>query len=257
MKQRLDEYLDGLLSGEDRAAFEREMARDPALAEAARVQGAIDADLRAGLAYEPRVGGAPALRLAGGGQLPVTTAPAAPRVAGRVGDWKRQAAAVAALVMLAAGVIWMNLSPGPRGPAAGAIAEISPETAFTNLVAGGFKPEFVCTTDVEFAKAVKDRFGQALLVAATPSVELLGWAYDAGYRTRVLGDMSLILMAKAEGREVIVLMDKVEHDRAMPPPTAAGLHLHRRVVGRMVVYEVSHAATPVILDKVYDPEAGK
>ncbi len=90
-----------------------------------------------------------------------------------------------------------------------------------------------------------------------PTIELLGWAYDAGYRTRVLGNESLILMARSDGHEVIVLMDKLASDRPLPAPTAPGVHLHRRVVGQMVVYEVSRSATPLVADKVYDPEAKK
>ena len=251
----LDLYLDGLLPGDRAAAFERALAADPALAEQVRVQRGIDAGLREGLRYEQR----PALRLAGGGASANRTEmrPASQAMGRGHGEWKRQVWAVAALVVLAAGVIWMNLTPSGVPRANNPILDIAPDAAFSNLLSSGFKPQFVCTTDEAFAKAVRERFGQALLVAATPSVELLGWAYDAGYRTRVLGNESLILMARSDGHEVIVLMDTLASDRPLAAPTAPGVHLHRRVVGQMVVYEVSRSATPLVADKVYDPDAKK
>ena len=247
----LDLYLDGLLSADRAAAFERAMAADPALAEQVRSQRAIDAGLRQAFAYEPRhaLGRTPAPQA-----TPQHSAAAGMSL--RLADWRRQAFAVAALVVLAAGVIWMNLTPGSarRGDA---IKDLPPDTAYVNLIASGFAPQFVCTTDEAFAKAVRERFGQALLVATTPSLELLGWAYDAGYRTRVLGNDSLILMAKVDGKEVIVVMDRLTTDRPLAQPTTPDIHLHRRVVGQLVVYEVSRSATPLVADKIYDPDAKK
>ncbi|MFN0012833.1 MAG: anti-sigma factor family protein [Phycisphaerales bacterium] len=252
MNDQLDLYLDGMLDPAAHAAFEQRLRTDPALREQAALQGRIDTDLRDELAYQRQS----ALRLA----APTGTQPALPplprpaHASGAARAWPRQVFALAAVLALGALAIWFNLSP-PAQPRD--IEDLPPDTAYARLVAAGFTPQFVCTTDEAFAKAVKDRFGQALLVAATPSVQLLGWAYDAGYRTRVLGNESLILMAKVGGSDTIVIMDKLTNDRSMPAPTAPGLYMHRRVVGSMVVYEVSRSPSPVIADKVYDPDAGK
>lgn len=255
MNDRLDLYLDGLMTDDERRAFEREVAADPALQAQVQAQRDIDSALRSEFAYDHR----PVLRLAGSDRgAPPTPArnnpaevffPTAPKP--RL-DWRRQLIAVAALIVLGSVVIWLNLT---SGPGTAPVRDISPEAAYLTLHSSGFEPAFVCTTQPEFAKAVKDRFGQALVASASPTLQLVGWAYGTGYQGRLISDKTLILMAKVDGHETIVLMDRLERDRSQPAPTRPELKMQRRVVGQMVLYEVTDADKTSLADMLFDPDA--
>lgn len=247
---RVARYLDGVLPPEERAEFERALAASDELKRELELQRGLDDSIRRAIPYTPRQirfdlpSTAPDLRLAG--TEPETVASRPVRESRGIPARWRWYAAAAALLLVAATAI--NLLVRERVPL------IPPDQVYTRLVSGGFRPEFVCTTEEEFAKAVRDRFGQALVSRAAESIALIGWAYNDQYQGRLIGFRTLVLMARVEGDPVIVLMDHADQDRSLSVPDHLGLRLFRRRVGGLVCYEVTPRLQPEILPRLFDPD---
>lgn len=98
---------------------------------------------------------------------------------------------------------------------------VPPSQVYQKLVDHGFVPEFVCTTQPEFIKTVRERFGTGLGLREEPAgLEILGWAYGDAYEGRVVGDKTLILMARINTRPTLVLIDRLRDDRTIEDPAA-------------------------------------
>ncbi len=235
-----EDFLDGLLGPDDEAAIEKQVTSDPRLAREASLQGRIDRELKDMYAYdESRAPVFPA--------EPEVEAPAPIVFPGRNRMWRGMAIA-AALLLVGIGVRVAVFSGGPVGRTVG------PEKVYAKLISRGFQPEFVCTTDEEFKKATKDRLGTPLLMASASNIQLLGWAYNAGFPGKLIGDSTMLLLAKVDSKEVLVMMDQVASDRELKLPAGSGLYLHRRVVGSIVNYEISPFETAKIVDRLSVPQ---
>lgn len=235
-------YLDGLLEGDALRAFEERLQKDEALRRAVEEHRAIDLRIRRAYAV-------PALRLDLAPRADSPGGPAAFRM--RV---PMRALAYAAVVALAVvgGWLWMNPPKFTSRP-----AQVSTGQVFQRLSSKGFKPDFVCTTDTEFNAAIKERFGQGLLIAAAPNIELIGWAYSGGKAGYVISDDELILMARVDGRDTLVFMDRKGRERRVKKDPPPGMKIFRREVGDLVLYEVTPSDQPTLLDRAFDPAQGK
>ncbi len=156
--------------------------------------------------------------------------------------------------------------PGPK--------EIAPSEVYQRLTAHGFVPEFVCTEPVEFAKTIKDRFGTALGLRDVPDgLEVVGWAYTDQYNGRVIGEKTLILMAKVQTLPTLVFIDFARDDRTLSDPRAlmgnwtggdiknpmslqakpradGKLTLFRKQTGNLVLYELTPCEQPELLGRL-------
>jgi len=233
----LDLYLDGMLSGEDLHTFERLLESDPEL----RVQLDQAVAVEQGL---KRTFAAPHVA------MPDERAAAPAPI--KISSWRNRVMLIAATIMLTLGLglIVMNLLPPPKQP----VRQLAPDAVYQSLVDAGFKPHFVCTTDEEFSSTVRQQFGQPLLVGSSSNVTLLGWAYGSGYSGQTLSDKTLILMATVDGVETLMLMDNLENDKNLTIKAASGLHLHKRILGDLVLYEVTPSETPTLLQRAYNPD---
>ncbi|MBC7835981.1 MAG: hypothetical protein H7Y88_12910 [Phycisphaerales bacterium] len=249
----LELYLDGLLEGVALAAFEAELARNPALRRQVELQSSIDAQLAAGF-RPPSAASLPAASFTAGSAPADAIAPGTAPMAGRispapssVGRRLRYYAAAAAILLSLAGSwsVYVNLTAPKFGV-------VTPQAVYQRLVSSGFNPEFVCTTDEAFVAALVDRFGQggAVVMEPTPSIELVGWAYANGYEGVTISPDTLVLMARVEGEPVIVLMDKASRDRTLKKPELESLDMFRRTVGGLVLYEVTSVGGPRIIDRL-------
>ncbi|MEZ6235828.1 MAG: hypothetical protein R3B68_16715 [Phycisphaerales bacterium] len=235
----LDRYVDGLMEGDERAAFEARLRGDAALRAEVELQRRIDGRLRAMYAPPARIGLPGRAGVEAGGARDDD----GPRLVGATGPSRKRwvplaVAAMLALVVGGGGGYWWFVvgTPAPfRQP-----AEI-----YAAVAARGFEPEWVCTTDEEFVEAVRGRFGRAVLLpVATPGVEVIGWAYG----TPVLTNRTATLMTRVDGHEVLVLIDKGESDvnlrqageaAGASPGPFSGLRLYKRRLNGLVLYEVS------------------
>jgi len=225
----IDAYLDGLLSPADIKAFEERLVHDASLREQLRVQREIDARLQGLFAYP----GAPA--------SPAVLASIRP---GRIRRFAWPAAIAAAILLAVAGVqmytAYLRANPFKIRPV---------HEYYAALVDAGWKPAWVCHSDQEFADMVNFHLGSAVVVPLNaPGVELMGWSYaDNARHGTPIGQQTLSLLTRVEGRNVLVLMDRDSSDRRLRVPASSGLHLHRREVNGVVLYELSPFADARVL----------
>jgi hypothetical protein len=226
---RIEEYLDGQLSPRDRAAFDAAMAQDAALSAEVALQRRIDAALAR--RFEHKGEGPRKLTL-----KPQKTVEAARR------RWVLPAwIGLAAAVAVAAITYWSTSRPDPLLR--------SPQFVYDVLQSRGFKPEWTCKDDQEFAAAVNERLGEPLLVPmSTPGVKLVGWAYADNYAGYALSEKGMVLITKVADDHVLVLMDRKRKDRELSVPPESGLHLFRREVGDLVLYEITPRKKPAVLE---------
>lgn len=208
----LDAYLDGVLSPAERAEFEAALRNRPDLRAQVEAQGMIDASIHRVAAWEP--------------------AERARRVRG-----PRWYAAAAGILLAVAAALWFL---APR------LIETRVESLYRTTLATGFQPQMECTTDEQFRAWVWQNYRQGLAPAPDhPGVEFVGWTYSD-----ILGPYSAVLLAREHGREVLVLMQRVERVKGYEPmgPIFSGLRMRRRDVGMLRLYEVSRVGGAQVLD---------
>lgn len=251
MIDRLEMYLDGLLEGAALAAFEREVGVNAELRAEVEAARRVESVLRASMS-PPQAIALPALDRA------VESAPLKFDAAGSGGKPKRAPAwrwagyAAAAAIGLAAVAWYSNTVPNPSAKPVLTAMQVLEETRRT-----GFTPVFVCKDDAEFAATVKNRFGTAMLVAAQEGVAVLGWAYSDTYAGEIVSNNTLVLMAKVDGREVLVFMDKAPGARTLSlGERPDGYRVFKKELGGLVLYELSPFDRARVLDACYVPPGG-
>lgn len=242
----IDPYLDELLSAADRKAFELELDRRPDLRSAVDHQQAIDAALKR-LVSPPseeqlnliadRADEAGRRRISPGRGWQVVArrlAVAAALAGGAFGAWQ----------------IWDFVRPGARST--------NPymqqpwrsfEAVYRDKIADGFQPAWICKDDKEFEDSFWAVHRQRLQLHELPQgTKALGLAYCNSLTPR-----TSYLLAQAGGERLIVFVDRIERDTQQPAP--AGLHLFRRQIGKLVLYELSPLDEAALLHRFYDPDA--
>lgn len=122
------------------------------------------------------------------------------------------------------------------------------QTVYHDLVSEGFEPLWVCKDDQEFADSFRSVYHQALLLPEMPpGTTTLGLSYCNSLTAR-----TTCLLATAGGEPVVVFVDRIERDH--PQPVPEGLHVHRRQIGRLVLYELSPMEEPAVLPWFFNPD---
>ncbi len=240
-EDKFDDFLDRLLGPEDEAAMTRQVASDPKLAKEARLQDQVDAELKAMYSYDESR--APVFPSEASAPIPFPKAQHT-----RPNRMWRSMAIAAALLLVGIGVrLSVFSSSGVTS------RTVSPEKVYAKLMSRGFEPEFKCTSPDDFKRVTKERLGTSLAMAEAPNIELMGWAYNAGFPGKLIGDHTMLMLTKVDSKEVLVMMDYAASDRPLSIPAGSGLYLHRKVVGPVVNYEISPFATSKILDRLSMP----
>ncbi|MBC7771136.1 MAG: hypothetical protein H7210_01445 [Pyrinomonadaceae bacterium] len=253
----LDAFLDGLLSPEEMLTIGRVLENETASKSTMQLQQGIDRVLR-----EQFCGGAMKLNL----PVSVSESTAAPTPASRTesaplkfpvaasaskrSPFMRALTAIAAMMVVSVGALWGAgiIDAGMLGFTPSGL--VSPGTVYEKKVASGFQPEWKCTTDEEFREITEKAFAQSLLVASSPGIEVAGWAYyDA-----VLSADTHQLLVNAHGDPVMVFIDYKDKARTMSAPK--GMYIHKRVLGNVVMYELTGSKKPQVLELFYDPTQG-
>ncbi|MHC4415280.1 MAG: hypothetical protein ACYS0G_08355 [Planctomycetota bacterium] len=243
----IDAYLDGRLSGSERAAFERLIERRPERLAALERQQIIDEGLKRLMQPPSRERLRAIADRAVGRARPERGTP-------RRG-WRPVARRLAVAAALAGGAlgawqIWEFLRADSR---AGSPYKQQPwrslAAVYGDALVDGFRPAWICDDDQEFEDAFRTAYRQRLRLAElAPDTAVLGLSYCNSITPR-----TTCLLARARGRDVMVFVDRVERDVDQPPP--AGLHLFRRQVGKLVLYELSPLDEPAFLERFYGPDA--
>jgi hypothetical protein len=225
----IDTYLDGLLSPEDQTRAERALRENPRARAAVDMQRRIDESLVR--MFQPPAEAAP-LRM-----------PAARRFPARTVFW----AAAAAIVLAGVGVFTLLQRTGGTGP-----SPLAP--LYRSTIAAGFVPQEICTSSDKFADWCEYAYGQYLYPPEKhDGIEFVGWNY-----ANVVTMKSGVLLARVQGREVLVVIDRKYRDehpiKDSGDPT---LHSFRKEVGKVVLYEVTPLDKPSIIPILATTPPGK
>ncbi len=248
---RLDAYLDGVMTPDEHAAYQREIESDETLHDQVELQQDIDQSLRRLLAppsADRFTAGIAEVRQSKSHKLPT---PATKRDGGAV---PRRLAAAAAVVAGVFGgwLTWNALQPSsvsnPYGPWR------SIEVVYADSVANDMEPEWTCDTESEFADSIRSHFGQAAVFSfeLPDGMAALGLAYCNSISRR-----TVYLLAEVNDEPVIVFIDRVEADPGQTVDESSGLNLFNRRLGLLVLYELSPLEEPTLLQLFYDPDTDR
>ncbi|MBC8104975.1 MAG: hypothetical protein H7Z14_00160 [Anaerolineae bacterium] len=265
--ESIDAYCDDQMSSEKRSRFEEQLAREPALRDAVARQRQIDQSLQR--MFMPVIGAG----LGADAVLAKLKPPHAAEVPapsnGKVIHHSQHAthnvqprkfvrtplAIAAALVFLVCGpfAIWnawdafyqpskVAYEPKPVRPL---------DVAYRAEVESGFNCDWACKSQNEFGAYFAAGFGQPLQMKDPPAdVASIGLKYTGGITPNTIS-----YMARVQGQPVMVFADKLDADAAAGQTLAnpKGLHIYKRTIGPLVLYEVSPLDKPMLLDLFYTP----
>src|SRR5438128_378127 len=227
----IDAYLDGLLTDQERDEFLREMGAGGQLQAEIELQSQIDASL-AQVFAAPQV---PEHLL----QQLRESATAAQLTSHDRRRWLKTAALVAAATIVWATFGWYFFANrtewrhyNPNLPL---------ETIYEKCVADGFRPKWICEDKHEFASTFLARQGQALLLAdMPPGTKMEGLTYCGG-----ISRYTTTMLARIDGSPVMVFIDRASADtHPTLPPRELTLHLFRKLLGTLVIYELTPLNEP-------------
>ena len=245
---RLDAYLDGVMTPDQCAEFQREIESDDDLRKQIEIQKEIDQAFRR-LFQVPSAKRVPIVNTDLRESEPYTLPPTTKR------DWgavpRRWAAAAAIVAGVFGGwLMWNALRPAgvsnPYGPWR------SIEVVYADAVANNMEPEWTCDNELEFADSIRDHFGQAAVFSfeLPDGMAALGLAYCNSISRR-----TVYLLAEVNDEPVIVFIDRVERDSGPTVDETSGLNLFSRRLGLLVLYELSPLEKPALLQLFFDPDA--
>jgi hypothetical protein len=245
---QVDLYLDGLLTAEQAASFERVMAADPALAAQVKLQRQIDQSVARQFSYP--VGADPSIPQPHPQPQPQPI-PFRPRA---LPNWARTAGLGGIAACLA--IAYWVLNPTEQAPPVVAQARLSACDVYTQLEMANWVPSFTCKSDDEFVAAVAKRLGEGLLIPLnTVGVTLDGWGYADGYSGSPLSGDTMYLLTHVGDKRVLVLMDLKKNDATLNKGSCC-IKLFRREVGPFVLYEVTPDDQSKAIDAAIIPGAG-
>src|SRR5262249_236432 len=119
------------------------------------------------------------------------------------------------------------------------------DTIYAAQVADDFKPKWVCEDPHEFASTFKERQGQGLLLPPMPhATKMAGLTYCAG-----VSRYTTTMLARVNGKPVMVFVDRADADtHPAQPPASTKLHLFRKELGPLVLYELTPLDHPAVMD---------
>ena len=242
---KLDQYLDGVMDEPQRQQFERALAERGDLQHELRAQRAVNESLNrifrarydaAGLNGTGRSATAPSGvgingEVSGDSSIASITPASRSRRLPRLTPWRALAALVALGVLCWVGWSWYQSSSWARTP-------------LERLYAQGSNADWECKDEAEFIKTFQDKLGQGLKLTHTPDhVEIRGLKY-----AKVISPYTVVLCAKVDCRDAFVLVDVLAADKPLPLRERSRLHLFRREIGKLVLYELTPLEKPRLLD---------
>ncbi|MBK8914778.1 MAG: hypothetical protein IPM64_09310 [Phycisphaerales bacterium] len=228
-RERLDDYLDGRLSPAERAEFERDAAHSPSIAREREVQAQIDAGLHR--QFTPPSAEALLRRIQ-----------SRPRV---IPFWRRPALAAAAVLLLAVGGTvafrWL-VAETPLDP----LFRYQPRPlaqVYADERRSGFEPLWECREPAEFRKAFVEHLGTGMAFASVPTGAT---TWGVSYSATSLSRNSVLVLARIDGADILVIADRTEN-AAASVPVPAGLQVFRKEVDGLILYEISPLSDAQVL----------
>jgi hypothetical protein len=252
-RQSIDAYCDDQMPADMRARFEEQIVHEPALRDAIARQREIDQSLKR--MFTPALGaGADAIlaqltpqHAASNGKVHYAQQPVSRRKFVRM-----PLAIAAALVFLLCGpfAIWNTWETFHQPKSIGDPKPVRPlDVAYREEVKNGFNCDWECKSQSEFGAYFAAGFSQPLVMKDPPAeIVPVGLKYTGGITPN-----TLTYMAKVQGQPVMVFTDKIESDSGQTLANPKGLHIYKRTIGPLVLYEVSPLDHSTLLDLFYTP----
>jgi hypothetical protein len=234
----LDAYLDGTLGDQERHKMSRYISARPELQSEVNLQARIDEALRRSFAPSaPPAALLSKLRESAAARSAVVHMP------------RRRATliAVATAATIVWGVLaWQFLRKDSTTPHYNPNVPLA--TIYETRVTDGFHPMWVCDDPREFATTFLTRQGQGLLLATLPEgITMEGLTYCGG-----ISRYTTTMLARVDGAPVMVFVDRVSADtHPVQPAGNTNLHLFRKELGPLVLYELTPRDHPSLLDSLY------
>ncbi|MCZ6688928.1 MAG: hypothetical protein O7H41_04935 [Planctomycetota bacterium] len=223
LRDSLDRYIDGLLAGPERAAFERRLATDPDLAADLRTQRAIDSRLKETFSPPARVGGI------------------ARRVARQPASLGANAAAAVLIIGLRiAQGSWMG-RPAPE-PSEVEVAAPNITRVYAELAPTGPASLVGCQSEASLAPHFSEKYGQELFVRIDAELPIAGPFEVEGWPTLT------VLKTRSGKTPILILIDARSADPQPAVEAGGHLRLYRRDIGLFVIHELSPLPEPKCLD---------
>lgn len=230
---RVAAYVDDAMSPQERAQFEGELAVNAALREELELQTGLDASLNRLFDYslEHQAGaGSEAAKLPSpfvnrGGRAKVLR-------------WS----ALAAAVVLAGVGAWVAFRKDPN--------LIPPQQVWANMERANFVPNWRCEDEPTFRAYLNSRLGESFAINESAELKVVGWGYGTDYQFYAISEQTLTLINRVGDQHAVVLIDRAENDRTLKVPESTGLHLYKKRVGGLVLYEISPMPEPHVLPNV-------
>lgn len=240
-QDQLIAYVEGVLSPDERVAFERTLADSPQLQRQLQLMQQMDDSVRHGFAAPGfvKIDFEAARAAAAGESSPAGVAPASRM---RYAGWIAAAAAAAIVVVAAIQFI-------PQQPTR-AVATAS--GIYRAQVERGFVPDHVCTDDADFIQYTRNAFGVPLLAQNDARVQIVGWVYASPtiYGELGVSAESKIVLARADGKEVILLLDpKRGPGPKLDPAAGQQLKIFQTNVAGVEIFEITPLDRAVVSAK--------
>jgi hypothetical protein len=157
--------------------------------------------------------------------------------------------AAAALLCTVLVFAWTRTGRAPRGPDGHDGQQLGAlwAAAWQDAAARGFDAMSCCDPSLDVPTACSQRFGQALDLARSGAVALVGCS--CGTST---GGCVAILTRSAGGPVCVCVVPR-EHDPGVELPPDSGLQLARRELGGLVLYALAPAPASAVLDEFVVP----
>lgn len=256
-EEKLEAYLDGLLSPDERRIFEAELERDPELSQPVERQRAIDDSLRSLF---------PAPSLSDLHARVHSASLAAVGGSSNFGFHSRFSALAAAFVAYLAAGLWLfgsgpaeslndpelsGIQPVPDSPvdpslivACGIPGDWGSGYAELAESCGGSWSRFACSSFEDVLQESRRRLGHGISVRSDTQVAFLGSRPAAAF-----GD-ALVLVGRFEDRVLVVCVLPASSDPHPTTDPAGGLSIFRRELGPLILYEITPLDQPHLLDLI-------
>lgn len=250
LNDRLEAYLDGLMSVEQAAEFQRIVAGDPLLQQEIELQQGIDNSL--GRLFEaPAAPPCDILALAQQQPAPTDQQVVAERASAEPQPARTKNNARMWMIVIAASIAWVFAGVKLYDASTDdGYQEVALADIYEQCVDDGFQPKWVCDDDREFAETFLKRQGQPLLLKADSKNLMVGLAYLKGVSAK-----TTTMLAKVDGEPVLVFVDKLSRDTEPAKPSwGSGLNLYRQELDGLVLYELSPLDESRVLSSFYIPD---
>ena len=257
--KRINLYLDDLLDANERAQFEADLESDADLRRRFHQYRAIESSLQRQFEPPSATKLVSAIDTAENGTYSCERGGFKRRDTddnggGHAGGWSRPVyrrfaiAASFAAILVGGWLVVRSLSPMWRSPDT-YMEHRTLAAAYEHAVKTGYKPDWVCENDQQFVSAFLSRFHQPLLLGSVTDGEAVGLAYG-----NTISRRTIYVLGKVKERPVMVFVDRSSADHDYQLPESSDLHLFRRELGRLVLYELTPWEEPAFLHAFHIPD---